>query len=233
MATKKTPAKAGKRPASVDPAGEARTDSANSGRSKPQEGNARQRQAADTNAVAAAMPFNANKAAEHGLENAVDPPVGQSVAAPPHVGASTLSEAQVSVKTGDPAMPGVNLAVTPLSHLRADSAGAALTTNQGVAVADNQNSLKAGLRGPTLLKDFILREKITHFDHELIPERIVHARGSGAHGVFEAYESLADITRAAPFQQAGKQTPVFERFSTVAGERGSKDTARVVRGFAV
>ena len=117
--------------------------------------------------------------------------------------------------------------------MRVDSSGQGLTTNQGVPVGDNQSSLKAGLRGPALLKDFILREKITHFDHERIPERIVHARGSGAHGVFEAYKSLSTLTRAAPFQKAGKQTPVFVRFSTVAGERGSKDTARDVRGFAV
>jgi catalase len=108
-----------------------------------------------------------------------------------------------------------------------------LTTNQGVAVGDNQNSLKAGLRGPVLLEDFILREKITHFDHERIPERIVHARGSAAHGYFEAYKALPELTRAAPFQAAGKITPVFTRFSTVAGERGSADTARDVRGFAV
>ncbi|MDO9314015.1 MAG: catalase, partial [Burkholderiaceae bacterium] len=108
-----------------------------------------------------------------------------------------------------------------------------MTTNQGVAIGDNQNSLKAGLRGPTLMEDFILREKITHFDHERIPERIVHARGSAAHGYFEAYQPLTEFTRAAPFQAAGKITPVFTRFSTVAGERGSTDTARDVRGFAV
>src|SRR3984957_13455245 len=108
-----------------------------------------------------------------------------------------------------------------------------LTTNQGLALSDNENSLKAGGRGPTLLEDFILREKITHFDHERIPERIVHARGSGAHGYFESYESLSVLTQAAPFAEAGKQTPVFVRFSTVAGERGSADTARDVRGFAV
>ncbi len=107
-----------------------------------------------------------------------------------------------------------------------------MTTNQGVPIADNQNSLKAGVRGPVLLEDFILREKITHFDHERIPERIVHARGSAAHGYFKCYEPLA-YTKAAPFQSAGKETPVFVRFSTVAGERGSKDTARDVRGFAV
>ena len=111
--------------------------------------------------------------------------------------------------------------------------GPFLTTNQGLAIGDNQHSLKAGLRGPTLLEDFILREKITHFDHERIPERIVHARGSAAHGYFEAYAPLTEFTRAAPFQSAGKITPLFARFSTVAGERGSADTARDVRGFAV
>ena len=113
------------------------------------------------------------------------------------------------------------------------SAGQRLTTNHGVPVGDNQNSLKAGLRGPVLLEDFILREKITHFDHERIPERIVHARGSAAHGYFEAYKALPELTRAAPFAAAGKKTPVFVRFSTVAGERGSADTARDIRGFAV
>ncbi|MBC7483777.1 MAG: catalase, partial [Rhizobacter sp.] len=105
-------------------------------------------------------------------------------------------------------------------------AGPVLTTNQGVAIGDNQNSLKAGLRGPVLLEDFILREKITHFDHERIPERIVHARGSAAHGFFEAYKPMTEFTRAAPFAAAGKRTRVFVRFSTVAGERGSVDTAR-------
>jgi catalase len=117
--------------------------------------------------------------------------------------------------------------------VRTDSGGRVLTTNQGVPVADNQNSLKAGLRGPTLLEDFILREKITHFDHERIPERIVHARGSGAYGFFEAYKPLKKFTRASLFAEAGKRTPVFVRFSTVVGERGSTDTARDVRGFAV
>ena len=108
-----------------------------------------------------------------------------------------------------------------------------LTTNQGVPLADNQNSLKVGLRGPTAMEDFILREKLTHFDHERIPERVVHARGSAAHGYFESYQDLGAITRAAPFATAGKRTPVFARFSTVAGERGSADTVRDVRGFAV
>ncbi len=114
-----------------------------------------------------------------------------------------------------------------------DSAGEYLTTNQGVRINDNQNSLKAGDRGPTLLEDFILREKITHFDHERIPERVVHARGSAAHGYFQVYESLAELTKAGFLQDPAMQTPVFVRFSTVAGSRGSSDLARDVRGFAV
>ena len=108
-----------------------------------------------------------------------------------------------------------------------------LTTNQGVVVADNQNSLKQGPRGPTLLEDFILREKIMHFDHERIPERIVHARGSAAHGYFELTKSLAKYTRAKIFTEVGERTPVFARFSTVAGSKGSIDTPRDARGFAV
>lgn len=110
--------------------------------------------------------------------------------------------------------------------------GAGLTTNFGVPISDNQNSLKAGARGPTLLEDFVLREKIFHFDHERIPERIVHARGSGAHGVFEALEDISDLTRAAVFKK-GSKTETFVRFSTVAGGAGSVDTPRDVRGFAV
>ena len=108
-----------------------------------------------------------------------------------------------------------------------------LTTNQGTRISDNQNQLKAGARGPVLLEDFVLREKIFHFDHERIPERIVHARGSAAHGYFELFESLSDITRADLFQRAGEKTPLFTRFSTVAGGAGSVDTPRDVRGFAV
>ncbi|CAN5252711.1 catalase HPII [soil metagenome] len=110
--------------------------------------------------------------------------------------------------------------------------GEFMTTDQGLKISDDQNSLKAGERGATLLEDFILREKITHFDHERIPERIVHARGSGAHGVFEAYGNVAAYTKA-KFLQKGKKTPVFVRFSTVAGSRGSTDLARDVRGFSV
>ncbi|RYY27599.1 MAG: catalase [Sphingomonadales bacterium] len=109
---------------------------------------------------------------------------------------------------------------------------AVLTTNHGVPVSDNQNSLKSGARGPTLLEDFVLREKIFHFDHERIPERIVHARGSGAHGVFEATDDISDLTQAAVFTK-GEKTEVFVRFSTVAGGAGSVDTPRDVRGFAV
>jgi catalase len=111
--------------------------------------------------------------------------------------------------------------------------GETLTTNQGVAVSDDQNSLKSHGRGPTLLEDILMREKITHFDHERIPERVVHARGAAAHGVFELYESQARLTMAAPFQDPAVKTPVFVRFSTVAGSRGSTDTPRDVRGFAV
>jgi len=118
------------------------------------------------------------------------------------------------------------------THQQADGEAAVLTTNHGVPVSDNQNSLKAGARGPTLLEDFVLREKIFHFDHERIPERIVHARGSGAHGVFEATDDISDLSRAAVFTK-GEKTEVFVRFSTVAGGAGSVDTPRDVRGFAV
>src|SRR5690349_18608956 len=107
-----------------------------------------------------------------------------------------------------------------------------LTTNHGTPVSDNQNSLRLGARGPTLLEDFVLREKIFHFDHERIPERIVHARGSGAHGVFEATDDISDLSKAAVFKK-GEKTEVFTRFSTVAGSKGSKDTPRDVRGFSV
>jgi catalase len=111
--------------------------------------------------------------------------------------------------------------------------GEGLTTNQGTAITDNQNTLKAGPRGPSLLEDFIFREKITHFDHERIPERVVHARGAAAHGYFRVYEPMASLTRASFLQDPTKETPVFVRFSTVAGSRGSSDLARDVRGFAV
>jgi catalase len=111
--------------------------------------------------------------------------------------------------------------------------GEFMSGNQGVRISDDQNSLKAGLRGPTLMEDFHLREKITHFDHERIPERVVHARGAAAHGVFQVYEDLSELTMAGLLTDPSRQTPVFVRFSTVAGFRGSTDCARDVRGFAV
>jgi catalase len=120
-----------------------------------------------------------------------------------------------------------------LASFIADASGELMTTNHGLKINDDQNSLKAGERGATLLEDFILREKITHFDHERIPERIVHARGSAAHGVFKVYEDMSELTRAAFLCDPGAETPVFVRFSTVAGSRGSSDLARDVRGFAV
>jgi catalase len=119
------------------------------------------------------------------------------------------------------------------THQQADPAEVPLTTNQGLPVSDDQNSLRAGERGPVLLEDFVLREKITHFDHERIPERIVHARGAGAHGYFQPYRSMKKVTKAAFLSDPAVKTPVFVRFSTVAGERGSADLARDVRGFAV
>lgn len=120
-----------------------------------------------------------------------------------------------------------------LSNDKSDATNKFLTTNQGIRINDDNNSLKAGERGPSLLEDFILREKITHFDHERIPERIVHARGSGAHGYFEVTNPIPQFTKAGFLQQAGQKTPVFARFSTVAGSRGSTDLARDVRGFSV
>jgi catalase len=118
-------------------------------------------------------------------------------------------------------------------HQIADAGQPILTTNQGTPVGDDQNTLRQGVRGPSLLEDFIFREKITHFDHERIPERIVHARGSAAHGYFECYKSMASLTRASFLRDAKKRTEVFVRFSTVAGGAGSVDTPRDVRGFAV
>jgi catalase len=190
---------------------------------------------AATAELAAAFPYNAAKAAEFDAQQATAPPAGQTQAPSfPAALASSLTETNASAKLGDgvPAT-GLNPNNGPLDRVRVDSSDQPLTTNQGVLVADNQNSLKAGLRGPSLLEDFILREKITHFDHERIPERVVHARGSAAHGYFECYEPLTKYTRASLFAEKGKRTPVFVRFSTVAGERGSTDTARDVRGFAV
>jgi catalase len=210
------------------------TDSGPSKVSPPASADAAAEKAAQVHDVAAAMPYNANKAGEHGFDNGIAPAPGASVKPASRLATgSTLSEENGSGKTGSLAPEGVNSTIEPLDRVRVDSGGQVLTTNQGVAIADNQNSLKLGVRGPVLLEDFILREKVTHFDHERIPERIVHARGSGAHGFFECYKPFTQYTKAAPFREEGKITPVFVRFSTVQGERGSKDTARDVRGFAV
>jgi catalase len=184
----------------------------------------------NTQTLAATFPFNANKPHEIGGRG---PKPGATAEPPdPAVTGSTLTESTASPKTGTRARAGVNPGNAPLDRVRVDSGRQVLTTNFAQPIADNQNSLKAGLRGPALLEDFILREKITHFDHERIPERIVHARGSAAHGIFECYDSFAKFTRAAFLSEKGKRTPVFVRFSTVAGERGSTDTPRDVRGFA-
>jgi catalase len=190
------------------------------------------RKAKNTDLLAAAFPSNKNKPNEYGEAARKARPGATAEPADQAVTGSTLTEATSSPKTGTQARPGFNPGNDPLDRVRVDSGGQVLTTNFGQPVADNQSSLKAGLRGPALLEDFILREKITHFDHERIPERIVHARGSAAHGYFECYESLAKVTRASFLSEAGKRTPVFVRFSTVAGERGSTDTPRDVRGFA-
>ncbi|WP_438014388.1 catalase [Sorangium sp. So ce315] len=122
--------------------------------------------------------------------------------------------------------------IDSLEPHREDLTGTVLSTDQGIRIDSTDDSLRAGPRGPTLLEDFHLREKITHFDHERIPERVVHARGSAAHGYFQVYESLAEYTRAAFLQDPSVKTPVFVRFSTVVGSRGSADTVRDVRGFA-
>ncbi|TXE07761.1 catalase [Gelidibacter salicanalis] len=123
--------------------------------------------------------------------------------------------------------------IEDLKRFEVETKDTVMTTNQGLKVNDTNNSLKSGERGSTLLEDFLLREKITHFDHERIPERIVHARGSGAHGYFELYESIEQYSKAGIFTDTARKTPVFVRFSTVAGSKGSTDLARDVRGFAV
>ncbi len=151
-----------------------------------------------------------------------------------------MSNKKTTIKPGKPKQkkgPASNgdsqLAASGELHQFAGQKHPALTTNQGVALSDNQNSLKANVHGPTLLEDFILREKITHFDHERIPERIVHARATGAHGFFELTTSLKQYTTAKILTEVGEKTPVFTRISTVAGGAGSVDTPRDVRGFAV
>ncbi len=127
----------------------------------------------------------------------------------------------------------INQKLLNLEAVKTDHSNGYLTTNQGVGVSNTDDALKAGKRGPTLMEDFIFREKVTHFDHERIPERVVHARGSGAHGYFQVYENMSHLTKAHFLSDPELVTPVFVRFSTVAGFRGSADTVRDVRGFAV
>jgi catalase len=190
---------------------------------------AERRVAHETNAMCAEMPSNSNKPLEYGMKNALNPAEGPKAAPPSvEVTGSTLSESQANAKTGRT----FNKGAPSLDGVRVDHTGFVMTSDQGAKVADDQHSLKAGIRGPTLLEDFALLEKITHFDHERIPERVVHARGFAAHGYFECTEQLGDITMAAPFRKVGDKTPVFVRFSTVVGSRGSKDTPRDVRGFS-
>jgi catalase len=187
--------------------------------------------AAGTQDVASAFPFNPNKAAEYDPDAALAPPEGASVkSADPIVGASTVTERNGSDKVGSGGPNiGQNPTVGPLDRVRVDSTDRVLTTNQGVPVGDNQHSLKAGLRGPTLLEDFILREKITHFDHERIPERIVHARGSAAHGVFECTKAISEFTRASLLGEVANRHP-----SSCASRRSSANVARrTPRGMSV
>ena len=205
--------------------------------------NFRENQLADKRAgeaaLAASVPSNPLKASEYAESDDPARPMVAARGEPVEPAddmdtASTISETIASDKVGFGEVEvGYNPSSEALDRVRVDSGGREMTSNQGVAISDNQNSATAGLRGPTLMEDFLLREKITHFDHERIPERVVHARGSGAHGYFECYEDCSAFTMAAPFAEADKQTPVFVRFSTVAGERGSTDLARDVRGFAV
>jgi catalase len=234
-AKKKIPTRTQKKPSSR----RAEAKSTVSGPARPavdiQAADALQSKMAATDDLSRSMPFNVLKPLEFDPKTHRAPGEGQVVEpADPLVTASTVTETAASEKvgTGSPSV-GNNKTIAPLDRVRADASARPLTTNQGVPVADNQNSLKAGLRGPVLWEDFVLREKITHFDHERIPERIVHARGSGAHGFFECYRPLTRLTRASIFAEAGKRTPTFVRFSTVVGERGSTDLARDVRGFAV
>jgi catalase len=233
MATRR-PADRSKRAATSQTKSNARSTIGSPAKFLPGTGGSAERKMQGTQDLAAAFAFNTAKDSEFGAR-AQQPVRGQTADAPdPAVTGSTLTEMNSSAKTGSgkPAL-GVDPNNASLDRARADASGQVLTTNQGVPIADNQNSLKAGLRGPALLEDFILREKITHFDHERIPERIVHARGSAAHGYFECYAPLSKYTRASIFAEKGKRTPVFVRFSTVVGERGSADTVRDVRGFAV
>ncbi|EIC83271.1 catalase HPII [Serratia sp. M24T3] len=169
----------------------------------------------------------------------------QAVSAEPHLndtapqGAPLKPQNSISPPGAEPTAPGsdknpstTSEKLEQLDAFRDDPQGQALRTDQGIRISDNQNSLKAGVRGSTLLEDFMLREKITHFDHERIPERVVHARGAAAHGYFQVYQSLEALTKAGFLADPGLDTPVFVRFSTVQGSKGSADSVRDIRGFA-
>lgn len=187
------------------------------------------------NGVATAVSSNRLKPSEYAGDAGRVPEDGElGPELPPIATGSTVTEMSTESRwtreMTDPNSPAVDRALVSRS---VNSSGRPLTTNQGTRIADNQGTLRAGARGPALLEDFIMREKLMHFDHERIPERVVHARGSAAHGWFESYEDLSAITSAAPFASSGKKTPAFVRFSTVGGERGSADTVRDPRGFAV
>ncbi len=167
-------------------------------------------------------------------------PVASTSSSPKKKSSAKASTSKRSKSTASPDRPSVSFGDLEAergsggeTHQRASDSVPTLTTAQGTAIADDQNTLTVGERGPQLLEDFVMREKIFHFDHERIPERVVHARGYGAKGFFENYESASDLTRADPFQRAGEKTEVFCRFSTVAGSAGSPDLARDTRGFAV
>ena len=171
-----------------------------------------------SDAFVAAMPYNSIKELEYGHDNGAAPPPGVTIEPDSSaLTASTTTEETGTAKTGSAARLGTNATVASLERVRVDASDRPLTTNQGVRIGDNQNTLKAGLRGPSLLEDFILRGKITHFDHERIPERIVHARGSGAHGYFEAYDALTKYTRAAAFAEKGKISLVWDEAVKISG----------------
>ncbi len=158
--------------------------------------------------LAAAAPFNPNKPGEYGDASRTPPEGDHHQPSTPAATGSTSTEIIASDKVGSGQPPaGENPTVAPLDRVRVDAAGQVLTTNQGVPVADNQHSLKIGLRGPTALEDFILREKITHFDHERIPERVVHARGSAAHGYFESYGDFSELTARHPVLRQAASAP--------------------------
>jgi catalase len=161
------------------------------------------------------------------------PPVPGDIEMPPARKPFSQQPFDPMPSLGPSAPPNCTLKTAALEPFRDHPRGAMLTTDQGLPLARTDDSLKAGVRGPTLLEDSHFREKITRFDHERIPERVVHARGSGAHGYFELYEALPELSRAAFLNDTSIQTPVFVRFSTVVGSRGSADTVRDVRGFAV